>query len=186
MSRFEFCDTPLLGLKVVKRQVIGDARGFLSRIFCENELAAVGWSQPVSQINHTYTSLRGTVRGMHYQNPPHAEAKLVSCLNGTVLDVAVDIRAGSKTFGQHYALELSADNHTALLIPEGFAHGFQALTDHVHMLYCHSAAYAAQAEGGLNSCDPALDIKWPLEIAEISPRDKSHPMLTPDFQGLEV
>ena len=107
---------------------MGDARGFLSRLFCAEELRAAGWTGPIAQINHTHTARKGTVRGMHFQYPPHAEMKLVSCLRGEVWDVAVDIRAGSQTFLRWHAEILSADNGRALLIPQGFAHGFQALT----------------------------------------------------------
>jgi dTDP-4-dehydrorhamnose 3,5-epimerase len=136
----------LRGLVAVQRHRLADARGSLSRLFCAQELAAAGWAWPVVQINHTVTLHRGAVRGMHYQRAPHTEAKLVSCLRGAVWDVAVDLRAGSPTFLQHRALELSADNGTALLIPPGFAHGFQALSDGVELLYFHSAAHAPAAE----------------------------------------
>ena len=126
MKRLAIADLPLAGLKRIERQRLGDARGFLSRLFCAEELAAAGWSKPIAQINQTFTAKRGTVRGLHFQYPPHAEMKLVSCLRGEVWDVAVDVRAGSKTFLRWHAERLSADNGCALLIPEGFAHGFQA------------------------------------------------------------
>ncbi|HJV61635.1 MAG TPA: dTDP-4-dehydrorhamnose 3,5-epimerase family protein [Albitalea sp.] len=185
-ARFSVADTPLPGLKLVVRQRVGDARGFLSRLFCADELRAAGWTRPVSQINHTFTARRGTVRGLHFQHPPHAEAKLVSCLRGEVWDVAVDLREGSPTFLRWHAARLSADNRQALLIPEGFAHGFQTLCDEVEMLYCHSAAYNAGAEGGLNVRDPSLAIDWPLPIAEVSPRDAGHPFVGGDFKGVRA
>lgn len=184
MSRFSITDLPLSDLKLVTRQRVGDNRGFLSRLFCAEELASAGWNKPVCQINHTYTAKRGTVRGMHYQRPPSTETKLVTCLRGEVWDVAVDLRAGSPTFLRWHAERLSADNGHALLIPEGFAHGFQALTDDVELLYCHSAAYAAAAEAGLNPQDTALAICWPLPIAELSPKDSQHPLLTNQFAGV--
>jgi dTDP-4-dehydrorhamnose 3,5-epimerase len=183
MSRFEIVDTPLAGLKLVRRQRLGDSRGFLSRLFCAEGLAAAGWSGPIAQINHTFTSRQGTVRGMHYQRPPHAEAKLVSCLRGEVWDVAVDLRAGSPTFLRWHAERLSADNGCALLIPQGFAHGFQTLSDDVELLYCHSAAYAAQAEAGLHPQDERMAIAWPLPITELSARDAGHPRITEAFTG---
>lgn len=186
MSRFEIQTTPLDGLYVVRRQAIADTRGFLSRLFCAEALAEVGWKKPVAQINHTCTAQRGTVRGMHFQKPPHVEAKLVSCLQGAVWDVAIDVRKDSPTLGQHYALELSADNHTALLIPEGFAHGFQTLMENAHLLYCHSTAYAPHAEAGLNPFDAKLAIAWPLAVAEVSARDREHPMMTGDFRGFAL
>lgn len=184
MSRFAITDLPLNGLKLVERQLLGDSRGFLVRLFCSEELGAAGWHKPIAQINHTYTARRGTVRGMHFQHPPQPEMKLVSCIRGKVWDVAVDVRAGSKTFLHWHAEELSADNRRALLIPEGFAHGFQALSDDVELLYCHSAAYSADAEAGLNARDAELAINWPLEIAGLSDRDAQHPMLGRQFAGV--
>jgi dTDP-4-dehydrorhamnose 3,5-epimerase len=183
MSRFVISDTPLAGLMLIQRQRIGDARGFLSRLFCAEELAGAGWSKPIAQINHTSTARQGTVRGMHFQQLPHAEMKLVSCLRGEVWDVAVDIRAGSATFLQWHAVCLSADNQRALLMPEGFAHGFQALTDDVELLYCHTAAYAPEAECGLNPHDARLAIHWPLAVTELSARDAAHPPLNEEFEG---
>ena len=170
MNRFAVYDLPLAGLKLVERQRLGDARGFLSRIFCAEELSVAGWRKPIVQINHTLTQKTGTVRGMHFQRPPHAEMKLVSCIRGEVWDVAVDVRAGSKTFLQWHAERLSAGNGRALLIPEGFAHGFQALTDDVELLYFHSAPYFVTAEASLNAKDPMLAIRWPLEIDRKSTR----------------
>lgn len=184
MSRFTVQGLPLRGAMLVQRTRVGDARGFLSRLFCAEELLAAGWSRPVAQINHTQTSRRGTVRGLHFQRAPHQEMKLVSCIRGEVWDVAIDLRPDSPTFLSWHAEHLSAENGRAMLIPEGFAHGFQSLTDQVELLYCHSESYAPQSEGGLNPRDPRLAIAWPLDIAEMSPRDASHPMITPQFQGL--
>lgn len=186
MSRFTVTDLPLTGLKRVQRQRLGDSRGFLSRLFCAEELGSAGWDKPVAQINHTYTARKGTVRGMHFQRPPHTERKLVSCLRGEVWDVAVDLRPDSPTFLHWHAEHLSAENGCALLIPEGFAHGFQALTDDVELLYCHSAAYAAQSEDGLTPADPRLGIRWPLAITELSARDAGHPLITSDFEGVRA
>lgn len=186
MSRFNVTDLPLSGLKLIQRQRLGDARGFLARLFCAEELALAGWKKPIVQINHTHTAKRGMVRGMHYQTPPHAEMKLVSCIRGEVFDVAVDLRAGSPTFLQWHAETLSADNGRALLIPEGFAHGFQALADGCEMLYFHTAAYCKEAEGGLHVLDPRLDIHWPLPISDLSQRDAEHPWIGDEFQGVEA
>jgi dTDP-4-dehydrorhamnose 3,5-epimerase len=177
LSRFTVSDLPLEGLKLVERHPVGDARGFFVRLFCADELAAWGWRKPVAQINQTYSALRGTVRGMHFQRAPHAEIKLVTCIRGAVWDVAVDVRPESPTYLRWHAEELSASNGRSLLIPEGFAHGFQCLSDDVELLYCHSAAYAPAAEDGLNPRDPALAIAWPLPITEISARDAGRPRL---------
>jgi dTDP-4-dehydrorhamnose 3,5-epimerase len=186
MSRFKITDLPLVGLKLVQRHILGDNRGFLARMFCSDELIAAGWRQPIAQINHTYTAIKGCVRGLHYQRPPRTEIKLVSCIRGQVWDVAVDLRVDSPTFLQWHAEQLSAENGCALLIPEGFAHGFQTLTDDVELIYCHSQAYTADAESGLSSTDPSLGIPWPLKIAELSTRDAGHPLITSDFEGVKI
>lgn len=183
MSRFVTTPLALSGLVLVQRQFLSDARGFLSRLFCAQELAQAGWTQPIAQINHTQTRQRGCVRGLHYQHVPHAEAKLVSCLRGEVWDVAVDLRVGSPTFLQWQAQHLSAANGRALLIPAGFAHGFQALTDDAELLYCHSAPFAPDLQAALNVRDPRLSIAWPLPIAELSERDAAHAWIGPQFEG---
>ena len=184
MNRLTVTDLPLAGLKLIARQRLGDARGFFARLFCADELRAAGWRDAIAQINHTMTARKGTVRGLHFQRPPHAETKLVSCIRGEVFDVAVDLRRDSPTFLAWHAEQLSADNNCAMLIPQGFAHGFQALTDHAELVYCHSAAYDATSEGGLNPRDPRLAIAWPLPVTEISARDASAPMLAGTFAGV--
>lgn len=186
MSRFTLTDLPLHGLKRVTRYRIEDQRGFLERLFCADELALAGWAVPIAQINHTYTAKQGTIRGMHFQRQTRAEMKLVSCIRGEVWDVAVDLRVGSPTFLQWHAEYLSANNGCAMLIPEGFAHGFQALTDSAEMLYCHSQVYDADAEDGLNPVDSSLSIDWPLDITEISARDAGHPLITSAFKGVQI
>jgi len=186
MSRFTILDTPIADLKIVERQQLGDSRGFLSRLFCTEELAAAGWHKPIIQINQTLTQKQGTVRGLHFQPAPNAEMKLVTCLRGAVWDVAVDLRAGSPTFLQWHAEELSAANHRALLIPEGFAHGFQTLCDDCELIYLHSRAYTPSGEAGLNPKDPMISISWPLAITELSARDAQHPMLDPQFKGVTL
>lgn len=186
MTRLKIINLPISGLKCVDRKHISDNRGFLSRIFCVDELAEAGWAKPIVQINHTFTAKRGTVRGMHFQYPPHAEMKLVSCIRGEVWDAVVDLRAGSPTFLRWHAERISAENGRALLIPEGFAHGFQALTDNVELIYCHSEGYAAQAESGLNPNDPRLGIKWPIATTELSARDAGYPPIASDFKGVQL
>jgi dTDP-4-dehydrorhamnose 3,5-epimerase len=185
-QRFACTALPLHGLVRVQRQPLQDARGLFERMFCADELAAAGWMEPIVQINHSITRQRGSVRGLHYQRPPHAEMKLVSCLRGEVWDVAVDLRDDSPTFLQWHAERLSADNACALLIPPGFAHGFQALTDDAELLYLHSAAYAPGAEAGLNPLDPLLALPWPLPVGEMSERDRSHALLTASFEGVHL
>jgi dTDP-4-dehydrorhamnose 3,5-epimerase len=186
MSRFKIIDAPISGLKLIERMRRSDERGFLQRLFCAEELAAAGWQQPVAQINHTLTARSGAVRGMHFQYPPHAEQKLVSCLRGRVWDVAVDLRAGSPTFLRWHAAELSAENSLAMLIPAGFAHGFQTLVDDCELLYVHSAPYVAASEGAVNAFDPRLSIQWPRAVTDMSDRDRNHPVLRAEFQGIEL
>lgn len=184
MSRFQVFDTPIGGLKTIERSRLADERGFLSRMFCSDELHAAGWRKPIAQINQTVTRAAGAVRGMHFQNPPHAEMKLVNCVRGEVWDVAVDLREGSSTFLKWFGVQLSAQNGRALLIPEGFAHGFQALAADSELIYFHSAAYNAASEGALQVHEPRVAIQWPRPIAEISARDQAHPMLPASFQGI--
>ena len=185
-GRFTLTALPLPGLVRVQRQPLADARGFFERMFCADDLAAAGWTQPIAQINRSLTRQRGSVRGLHYQRPPHAEMKLVSCLHGEVWDVAVDLRADSPTYLQWHAERLSADNGCALLIPPGLAHGFQVLADHAELLYLHSAAYAPEAEAGLHPLDSRLGLAWPLPVTELSPRDRSHAWLTDAFEGVRL
>jgi dTDP-4-dehydrorhamnose 3,5-epimerase len=185
-GRFDATRTPLDGLILLARKKLGDERGHLSRLFDAEGMAAFGWPQGIAQVNETVTLHKGTVRGFHFQRSPAAEAKLVTCLRGKVLDIAIDIRQGSPTFLQHYAAELSEDNAHSLLIPEGFAHGFQALTDDVQLLYAHSAPYRADSEGGLNALDPKLGIAWPLPVIHLSARDQSHPLIDAQFEGMNL
>lgn len=186
MSRLALTALPLHGLLRVQRQPIADERGFFERLFCAQELAQAGWTAPVAQVNHSHTARRGTLRGMHYQHPPHAEMKLVSCLRGEVWDVALDLRHGSPTFLQWHAEHLSADNGYALLIPPGFAHGFQTLSDDTELLYCHSVAHAPTAEAGLHPLDPRLAIAWPLPVGGLSARDAGQALLPDDFEGVRL
>lgn len=183
-SRFAIVATPIPGLMLVQRQRSEDARGYFSRFFCAEELAEAGFAKPIAQINHTLTTRTGSVRGLHFQHPPHAEVKYVSCLRGRVFDVAVDLRRGSPTFLRWHAEILSADNGCSLMIPEGFAHGFQTLADDTELLYLHSSPYAAAADGALNVADPALGIHWPLAFADLSARDAQHALITPEFTGI--
>jgi dTDP-4-dehydrorhamnose 3,5-epimerase len=185
-GRFVIEPTPLGGLHLVRRRQFADERGFLSRLFEPGELAAVGWSGPVEQINETGTLKAGTLRGLHFQHPPHAEMKLVSCTRGRIFDVAVDLRAGSPTFLKWFAAELSEENGLALLIPQGFAHGFQALSNDVRMIYVHSAPYDAPSEDGLDALDPRLAIDWPLPAENRSARDLALARAGHDFEGIHL
>lgn len=184
MPEFNVIGTPLDGLTVIERRRIEDSRGFFSRLYCAEALAALGFRSPIAQINHSYTARRGAVRGLHFQYPPHSEDKFVSCLRGEVFDVAVDLRRGSATFLRWYGERLSAGNARSLLIPQGFAHGFQTLSDDCELLYLHTRAYAPAAEGALNLRDPAIGIAWPLPFTDLSARDAGHAHVAGDFAGI--
>lgn len=183
---FDFEPTPLAGLMVVQRKPIEDHRGFFSRFFCAVEFREAGFATSIAQINHTFTCSKGAVRGLHFQYPPHAEVKIVSCLKGEIFDVAVDIRKGSPTFLHWHGTILSASNRRSLLIPEGFAHGFQTLCEGCELMYLHSVPFYVQAEGALNATDPGIGIAWPEAITDISARDLHHPLITDEFKGIEV
>ncbi len=186
MSSLTLYTTPLSGLMVVEGRPVGDQRGSFARLFCTRELMPLRLPGPIVQINHSLTHAQGTVRGLHFQRPPMAEAKLVRCLRGRVLDVAVDLRKGSPTYLKWHAVELSAQKHLAFYLPQGFAHGFQTLEPDCELLYLHTQLYCPEQEGGLRHDDPALGIPWPLPVADLSARDAGHPLLTPDFVPLEI
>lgn len=185
-DRFDFISTQLAGLTVIRRKPMEDERGFFERLFCMGELCEAGLRKPIVQINRSLTRRAGTVRGIHFQYPPHAETKIVSCLRGEIFDVAVDIRQDSQSFLRWHGEVLSAANNRSLLIPEGFAHGFQTLTDNCELLYLHTELYAPEAEGALNARDKRLDITWPRTITEMSDRDRSHSLLDGAFVGVQL
>ncbi|MEY9162586.1 dTDP-4-dehydrorhamnose 3,5-epimerase [Sinorhizobium fredii] len=177
MSRFNRLSTPLPGLIVIERKQAGDERGFFSRFFCRDELRDFGADGSIAQINHTLTRNEGAIRGMHFQRPPHDETKFVSCLSGAVFDVAVDLRPDSPTYLKWHGEILSAENARSMMIPGGFAHGFQTLAEDCELLYLHDKAYAPDAEGGLNPLDPRLAIAWPLAVTQMSERDRAFGLL---------
>ncbi|KZM50735.1 dTDP-4-dehydrorhamnose 3,5-epimerase [Labrenzia sp. OB1] len=155
----------------------GDSRGFFARLFCRDEFRQLGLSEAWSQFNVSYSAEKGTLRGMHFQRPPKADAKLVKCMRGTVFDVIVDLRRGSETFGQWASVTLTANGGEMIYIPAGFAHGFQTLTPDAELLYFHSDSYSPEHEGGLHHADPDVAIAWPLEIGTLSERDRTLPPL---------
>lgn len=184
--RFEYTTTELRDLVVIQRLPINDDRGFLARLYCSEEFQKIGLAKPIVQINHTLTRDRGAVRGLHYQKPPHSEAKIVSCLHGEVFDVAVDLRSDSSTFLRWHGEILSEKNGKSLFIPDGFAHGFQTLTVDCELLYFHSEAYMPGAEAGLHPEEPRVAVQWPLPIAVLSARDSNHPPLEDGFIGVRL
>jgi dTDP-4-dehydrorhamnose 3,5-epimerase len=183
---FQVRDTPLLGLRVLERSPALDDRGFLERLYELGELDPLIGEVQIAQVNRSRTTKRGTVRGLHYQAPPHAEAKLVTCLRGEVFDVAVDVRNGSPTFLQWHGELLSEVKHSTLVIPAGFAHGFQTLSDNSELLYLHSEPHVPSSEGAINPQDPRIAISWPEPIRLMSTRDASQAMLTDTYRGLTL
>ncbi len=178
--------TPIAGVFVAETKAFQDNRGAFARLFCETELAGAVGERRIEQINHSRTSAVGAIRGLHFQQAPHAEMKMVRCLKGRVWDVALDLRKGSPTFLQWHAQELSATNALMLVIPEGCAHGFQVLEPDSELLYLHTASYTPSAEGGVRFNDPALNVPWPLPAVDVSERDKNHPLIHKNFQGIAV
>jgi len=183
MEKLTITETPFEGLYVVEAHPFIDHRGEWGRVFCQNELASILGNRHILNINFSKTSKKGTLRGMHYQLHPMAEMKLIRCLNGKIFDVAIDLRTDSKTYLQWYGIELSGENRRLFVIPEGFAHGFQALTDNVEMLYLHTQFYSQELERGIRYNDPMLSIDWPLEPTGMSERDNKHPLLDSTFEG---
>lgn len=170
-------ETLLSGLWEIETTSRGDTRGRFTRVFCTEAFGLIRKDLRFVQVNHSITALRGTVRGLHLQQAPKAESKLIRCLRGAVFDVAVDLRPDSPTFGKWHGVELSERNDRQVFIPEGFAHGFQSLTDDAELLYQHTAPYSAAVEGGVRYDDKTLAIGWPLSVALVSDRDLSLPSL---------
>ncbi len=183
-GRFEVRETTIPGLQYLVRMNIRDERGSFERMFCSRELKTLTGGDFIEQINRTITKQRGAVRGLHFQRPPYSEIKFVTCLRGEIYDVAVDIRKKSPTFLCWHSEILSPQNHKTFVVPEGFAHGFQTLTDDCELLYFHTKAYHPESEGGLNAEDPRLKISWPLNISFQSVRDKNHPKIDQNFMGI--
>ncbi|RYY39309.1 MAG: dTDP-4-dehydrorhamnose 3,5-epimerase [Chitinophagaceae bacterium] len=169
--------TPLPGLLIIEPRVFADTRGYFYEAWNEASFAEQGIGGHFVQDNQS-RSTYGVIRGLHYQLNPHAQAKLIRCLEGTILDVAVDIRKDSPTYGQHYALELSSDNHRQLYIPAGFAHGFSVLSESATILYKCDHLYNKESEAGVRFDDPALGIDWRVSVADaiISERDAALPL----------
>ena len=172
-----FTPTPLAKAYVLELERLEDDRGFFARSFCEKEFSEHGLNPRVVQCNVSYNLRRGTLRGLHYQAAPHEEAKLVRCTQGAIWDVIVDLRPGSTTYKRWHAEELSAHNRRALYVPEGFAHGFQTLTDDSELLYLMSEFFYADCARGLRWDDPAFGIPWPIGNPTMSPRDRGLPLL---------
>jgi dTDP-4-dehydrorhamnose 3,5-epimerase len=177
--------TSIKGLSVVNRTAFSDERGSFFRLFCANEIP-LAEGRSIVQVNHSRTRGMGTVRGMHFQRPPHAETKIVTCVEGEIFDVAVDLRTGSSTFLQWHAERLNGKSHKSLLIPPGMAHGFQVLSGEATIVYLHDQNYFPESEGRLNPLDPALHIDWPEAVKNLSSSDNQAAFLPAGFSGLNL
>ncbi|MGB6310751.1 MAG: dTDP-4-dehydrorhamnose 3,5-epimerase [Steroidobacteraceae bacterium] len=172
-----FTALPLAGAFAVDLQELTDERGFFARSYCAEEFAAQGMGPALHQCSISYNARKGTLRGMHYQDAPHEEHKLVRCTAGAIFDVIIDIRKSSPTYRRWHAAQLTQQNRRSLFIPPGFAHGFLSLTDHAEVYYMISAAHAPEFGRGLRWNDPAFAIVWPAAPTVISARDAAYPLI---------
>jgi dTDP-4-dehydrorhamnose 3,5-epimerase len=181
-----FTETDLKGSFIIDLEPFTDERGWFARTFCKKEFEKISHRAEWVQMNDSFTSKKGTIRGMHFQYPPYSEIKMVRCVAGAVYDVIIDLRHGSESFLQWVGIELSAQNRSMIYIPEGFAHGFQALTDNCELIYYITSYFTPGAEGGIMYNDPGINIRWQTPITIISNRDLQHPLLDDSFTGIKV
>lgn len=179
-----FHKTPLEGARLIELEKRGDDRGFFARAFCETEFAREGLVSRFVQMNNSLSGKKGTLRGMHYQMAPHAEVKVVRCIQGALWDAIVDLRPQSPTYLKWFGAELSAENRMSMYVPRGFGHAILTLTDDVEAIYMVSDAYAPEAERGIRWNDPKIGVEWPIEPVEISQKDAAWPDFDPTFHGV--
>ncbi len=177
---------PIKNSYIIEHEPFIDDRGVFNRVFCSEELENIMVNKKIIQINHSLTIQKGALRGLHFQNPPMAEIKMVKCLRGSVFDVMVDLRRDSSTFLKWHGEILSAKNNKMMCIPEGCAHGFQTLEEKSELLYFHTEKYDQQLERGLKYDDPLLNILWPMEVTDISIKDQNHLLLSKGFKGINL
>jgi len=170
-----FTETRLKGAFLIQPELIEDERGFFARTWSQREFAERGLNSKLTEGNISFNKKKGTLRGMHYQAPPHGQAKLVRCTRGSIYDMIIDLRSSSTTFKEWLGVELTASNHLMLYIPENFAHGYQTLEDETEIAYQVSGAYAPESERGVRWDDPAFGINWPLTVTIINERDRTYP-----------
>ena len=182
----EFIPAHIQGLYTIRLKKLEDERGWFARTFCKKEFRQIGFEKEFVQFNHSFNKNKGTLRGMHFQNSPYAETKLIRCIQGSVYDVAIDLRKGSPTFLQSFGTELSAENMNSIFIPEGFAHGFQTLEDNSALIYHHTQYYAPNADEGVRFDDPVFNISWNLPVTTISEKDKTYKLIGNNFKGIIV
>lgn len=177
-------ETFISGLYVIEPSPFVDHRGLFARSYCKNEFSAIGFQKEFVQFNHSFNLLKGTVRGMHFQRPPHAETKYVRCVQGSIYDVAIDIRKDSPTYLKYFGIELTSSNLKGLLIPDGFAHGFQTLEDNTTVIYHSTEYYNPSREGGIRFNDPLTKITWPLPCMNLSNKDLNIPLIGKNFKPI--
>ena len=182
----KFNETKIKGLYIAELELFSDDRGFFARAYCNKELEKINIEKPITQINHSSTSTVGAIRGMHYQNTPYTEIKMVRCIVGEIFDVAIDLRKDSDTFLQWHGEYLNSKNFKMMVIPEGFAHGFQVIKPNSELLYFHTESYTQKAESGLLFNDEKIGIRWPLQVTDISDRDLRCKLITKEFKGLNI
>jgi dTDP-4-dehydrorhamnose 3,5-epimerase len=170
-----FEETYLKGAFVIEIKKLGDERGFFGRSWCQKEIEDHGLNGNVAQQNTSFSALKGTLRGMHYQKNPYEENKLIRCTRGAIYDVIIDLRPDSPTFKQWFGIELTADNYKMLYAPEKFAHGFITLEENSEVTYLVTQFYTPDAECGVRYNDPQFGIQWPTEVVVVSDKDKNHP-----------
>lgn len=178
--------TTLMGLYIIQPSILSDDRGFFTRIFCKNMFSAIGFNKEFVQFNHSFNVRKGTIRGMHFQTSPFSETKMIRCIKGSINDVAIDLRENSPTFLEHFSIKLSESNMLSILIPEGFAHGFQTLEDNSIILYHHTQFYTPKADAGVRFDDPKLNLKWTLPPVMVSSKDKSYKLINKNFKGIKI
>lgn len=176
-----FRETPLSGAYLIELERRGDDRGFFARLYCRDEFLQHGLVADFPQVNNSLTAQKGTLRGMHYQLPPHGEDKLVRCVGGKLYDMILDLRPNSPTFGRSFGAELSAENRTMMYVPKGFAHGFQTLEENTEAIYLVSHPYAPTSERIVRWNDPTFGLEWPLEPTTLSDKDGQAPDFDPEI-----
>ncbi len=179
-----FHPTSLSGSFTIEPEAVQDERGWFARYYCANEFKKIGHDKEWVQMNHSFTHSKGSIRGMHFQLDPFREIKLVRCISGAVFDVIIDLRKDSPGFLNWFGAELSSANKKMMYIPEGFAHGFQTLSNDCELLYHHSAFYLPDKESGIRYNDPRINIEWPLAVTVVSDKDKQHELIDDHFKGI--
>ena len=180
----KFIETSLVGAYIIEHSSQKDERGLFSRVYCRNEFSQIGHTKEFVQFNHSSNIKKGTLRGLHFQEKPHSEIKLIRCIAGSVFDVMVDLRENSPTFLKWFGTILSAGNMNSVYIPDGFAHGFQTLEDNAELLYHHTEFYTPSHESGLNPLDKKIGVQWPIEPIIYSKKDKELPFVNEFLKGI--